>query len=52
MPVIVVRDLETGERDAFKVGYDGALLRDAAWFDPSEARRTAIAFLDRYRTAD
>ena len=50
-PMIVVRDLRTGARHEFKVGYDGVLLRDAAWFDPSEARRTAIAFLDRYRSA-
>ena len=47
-PMIVVRDLRTGARHEFKVGYDGVLVRDAAWFDPSEARRTAIAFLDRY----
>jgi len=26
-------------------------VRGAGWFDPSEARRAAIAFLDRYRSA-
>jgi len=50
-PMIVVRDLRTGESHQFKIGYDGALVRDAGWFDPSEARRAAIAFLDRYRSA-
>jgi hypothetical protein len=50
-PTIVVRNLQTGEMHAFTVDYDGSLVRDAAWFDLSDARRAAIAFLDRYRTA-
>jgi hypothetical protein len=50
-PTIVVRDLQSGERHEFTLGYDGVLGRDAAWFDMSEARRTAISFLDRYRSA-
>ncbi len=50
-PTIVVRDILTGERHEFTLDYDGTLARDAAWFDMSEARRTAIAFLDRYRSA-
>ena len=50
-PKIVVRNLRTDECHEFTLGYDGVLVRDAAWFDVSEARRTAIAFLDRYRSA-
>jgi hypothetical protein len=50
-PTIVVQDLRTGDHHEFTLGYDGVLVRDTAWFDVSEARRTAIAFLDRYRSA-
>ena len=50
-PAIVVRNTETGGTHEFMVDDNGALVHDGTRFYLGEARRAAIAYLARYKSA-
>lgn len=50
-PAIVVRNTKTGKTYEFMVGDEGALVHNATRFDLGDARRAAIAYLARYKSA-
>jgi hypothetical protein len=50
-PDVYVKCRRTAETYHFEIGSDGSLTHKEARYDQGVARRTAIAFLDRLRTA-